>query len=93
MIKSFTDKETRRLWERGRSRKVPADLQRRALRRLAMLNAAASLEMLRAVPGNRLEKLSGDRAGQHSLRINDQYRGCFVWEGGNAYEVEVTDYH
>jgi toxin HigB-1 len=72
---------------------VPADLQRRALRKLAMLNAAASLEVLRVVPGNRLEKLSGDRAGQHSVRINDEYRVCFVWEGGNAYEVEVTDYH
>jgi toxin HigB-1 len=74
-------------------RKVPADLQRRALRRLAVLNAAASLGVLRAVPGNRLEKLSGDRAGQHSVRINEQYRVCFVWESGDAYEVEVTDYH
>ena len=72
---------------------VPADLQRRALRKLAMLNAAASLEVLRVVPGNRLEKLSGDREGQHSVRINEQYRVCFVWESGDAYEVEVTDYH
>jgi toxin HigB-1 len=92
MIKSFADKETRKLWERGRSRKVPGDLQRRALRKLAMLNAAASLEVLRAVPGNMLEKLSGNRAGQHSARINEQYRVCFVWESGDAYEVEVTDY-
>ncbi len=72
---------------------MPADLQRRALRKLAMLNAAPSLEVLRAVPGNRLEKLSGDQAGQHSVRINEQYRVCFVWESGDAYEVEVTDYH
>ncbi len=93
MIKSFADRETRRLWERGRSRKIPVDLHRRALRKLAMLNAAASLDVLRAVPGNRLEKLSGDRAGQQSIRINDQYRVCFVWEGGDAYQVEITDYH
>jgi len=93
VIKSFADRETRRLWERGRSRKIPADLHRRALRKLAMLNAAASLDVLRVVPGNRLEKLSGDRAGQQSIRINDQYRVCFVWEGGDAYQVEITDYH
>jgi len=93
VIKSFADRETRRLWERGRSRKIPVDLHRRALRKLAMLNAAASLDVLRAVPGNRLEKLSGDRAGQQSIRINDQYRVCFVWEGGDAYEVEIVDYH
>ena len=72
---------------------VPADLQRRALRKLAMLNAAASLEVLRVVPGNRLEKLSGDREGQHSVRINEQYRVCFVWDSDDACEVEVTDYH
>jgi proteic killer suppression protein len=85
MIRDFADRETRRLWERGRSRKIPADLHRRALRKLAMLNAATSLDVLRAVPGNRLEKLSGDRAGQHSIRINNQYQVCFVWEGGEAY--------
>lgn len=93
MIRSFADKETQRLWERGRSRKIPSDLHRRALRKLALLNASGSLDVLRAVPGNRLEKLSGDRAGQHSIRINDQYRVCFVWESDDAYEVEVTDYH
>ncbi len=93
MIRSFADKETRKLWERGRSRKMPPDLHRRALRKLALLNAAGSLDVLRVVPGNRLEMLSGDRAGQHSIRINDQYRVCFVWEGGDAYHVEVTDYH
>ena len=93
MIKGFSDRETRRLWERGRSRKIPVDLHRRALRKLAVLDAAGSLDVLRAVPGNRLEKLSGDRAGQHSIRVSDQYRVCFVWEGGDAYEVEVTDYH
>lgn len=93
MIRSFADKETRKLWERGRSRKMPPDLHRRALRKLALLNAAGSLDVLRVVPGNRLEMLSGDRAGQHSIRINDQYRVCFVWKGGDAYHVEVTDYH
>ncbi len=93
MIRSFADKETRKVWERGRSRKMPPDLHRRALRKLALLNAVGSLDVLRAVPGNRLEMLSGDRAGQHSIRINDQYRVCFVWEGGDAYQVEVTDYH
>lgn len=93
MIKGFADRETQRLWERGRSRKIPADLHRRALRKLAMLNAATSLDVLRAVPGNRPEKLSGDRAGQHSVMINDQYRVCFVWEGGDAYQVEIADYH
>lgn len=92
MIKGFADKETRKLWERGRSRKMPPDLHRRALRKLALLNAAGSLDVLRVLPGNRLEVLSGDRAGQHSIRINDQYRVCFVWEGGDAYQVEVTDY-
>ena len=65
----------------------------RALRKLALLNAAGSLDVLRVVPGNRLEMLSGDRAGQHSIRINEQYRVCFVWKGGDAYHVEVTDYH
>ncbi len=93
MIKGFADKETRKLWERGRSRTMPPDLHRRALRKLALLNAAGSLDVLRVVPGNRLETLSGDRAGQHSIRINDQYRVCFVWEGGDAYHVEVTGYH
>ncbi len=93
MIRSFADKETRKLWERGRSRKIPPDLHRRTLRKLALLNAAGSLDVLRVVPGNRLETLSGDRAGQHSIRINDQYRVCFVWEDDDAYRVEVTDYH
>jgi len=93
VIKSFADREPRRLWERGRSRKIPVDLHRRALRKLEMLNAAASLDVLRAVPGNHLEKLSGDRVGQQSIRINDQYRVCFVWEGGDAYQVEIADYH
>lgn len=71
----------------------PADVQRSAARKLAILNAATSLQDLRAVPGNRLEKLVGDREGQHSIRINDQWRVCFVWKDGHAHDVEVVDYH
>lgn len=92
MIKSFADKETEKLWNRKRSR-IPADLQKRALKKLTVLNAATSLEVLGAVPGNHLEPLRGDRKGQHSVKINDQYRVCFVWDAVNAYEVEVVDYH
>ena len=95
MIRGFRDKETRRIWERGRSRAVPANLQRKALRKLTELNNAEELDDLRVPPGNRLEKLSGDREGQHSIRINDRYRVCFVWrsEAGDARDVEVVDYH
>jgi len=95
VIRGFRDKETRRIWERGRSRAVPANLQRKALRKLTELNNAEELDDLRVPPGNRLEKLSGDREGQHSIRINDRYRVCFVWrsEAGDARDVEVVDYH
>lgn len=93
VIASFADSETERLFGRNRVRRLPADLQRRALRKLVMLNAATSLNDLRTPPGNRLEVLSGDRKGQHSIRINDQFRICFRWDGLNAHDVEVVDYH
>lgn len=81
------------LWETGRSRRIPVNLRRVALRKLMILNAALELENLRVPPNNRLEELTKDRKGQHSIRINDQYRVCFVWNAGNAYVAEVTDYH
>ncbi len=93
MIKGFADKETRKVWERKRSKVVPPDLQRKALQELSQIHFAEDLNDLRVPPGNRLEKLSGGRAGQHSIRINQQYRVAFVWEDGDAYEVEIVDYH
>ena len=93
VIKDFADKETERLWERRHSKAIPADLHRRALKKLTQIHLAGDLYDLRVPPGNRLEQLGGDRKGQHSVRINDQFRVCFVWEDGDAYEVEVTDYH
>jgi len=93
MIASFCDKETETLWQSGRCRRIPADLQRRAFKKLAILNAAVTLDNLKVPPGNRLEALRGSRAGQHSIRVNDQYRVCFVWRDGSAFEVEIVDYH
>jgi toxin HigB-1 len=93
MIASFRDKETERLWQSGRSRRLPADLQRRAFKKLAILNAAVTLDNLKVLPGNQLEALRGNRAGQHSIPVNDQYRVCFVWRDGNAFEAELVDYH
>jgi len=93
MIKTYADKETKALFEKRTARKVPADIQRVALRKLLQLNAAVELEFLRIPPGNHLEALKGDRIGQHSIRINDQWRICFVWRDSDAYEVEITDYH
>jgi proteic killer suppression protein len=93
MIVGFRDKDTEGLWQRGRSRRLPADLERRAFRKLAILNAAVTLDNLKVPPGNHLEALGGNRAGQHSIRVNDQYRVCFVWRNGNAFEVEIVDYH
>jgi proteic killer suppression protein len=93
MILSFRDKETEQLWQSGRNRRLPADLQRRAFKKLAILNAAVALENLKVPPGNQLEALRGNRAGQHSVRVNEQYRVCFVWRNGNAFEVEIVDYH
>ena len=93
MILGFRDGETRRVFEGERSRRLPPNIQRVAQRKLRMLNRANRLVALTSPPGNRLESLSGNRAGQHSIRINDQWRICFEWSEGNAYEVEITDYH
>jgi len=93
MIKGFRSKETEKLFFRQTSSRFSADVQRRALRKLLLLDAAERLEDLRIPPGNRLEKLSGNREGQHSIRINDQWRICFHWSDGNVYEVEIVDYH
>lgn len=93
MIRSFRDADTRSVAERRRVRKLPEDIQRRAQSKLMLLNNATTLEDLRIPPGNRLKALSGDRIGQHSIRINDKWRVCFVWDGGNAEEVEIVDYH
>jgi proteic killer suppression protein len=93
MIASFRDEDTEVLWRSGRSRRLPADLERRAFKKLAILNAAVTLDNLKVPPGNRLEALRGKRAGQHSIRVNDQFRVCFVWHDGNAFEVEIVDYH
>ncbi|MGA2353071.1 MAG: type II toxin-antitoxin system RelE/ParE family toxin [Terriglobales bacterium] len=93
MIVGFRDKETERLWRSGKSRRLPAGLQLRAFKKLAILNAAVALDNLKVPPGNQLESLRGDRVGRHSIRVNDQYRVCFVWRDGNAFEVEIVDYH
>ena len=94
MIKSFADEETRRFWETSKSAKrPPANLRNVAKRKLLMLDGSAKLEDLRIPPGNQLHSLAGDRAGQHAIRINDQFRICFFWREGDAYDVEITDYH
>lgn len=91
-IQSFRSEETRRLFTSGRSRRF-ANIQTTAERRLALLDAAATLDFLRSPPGNRLEKLTGNRKGQHSIRINDQWRICFVWTDEGPVDVEIVDYH
>ena len=93
MIKSLRDRETAKIFSRERSTRLPADIQQVAYRKLRMLNNAQGLADLRIPPGNRLEKLSGDREGQYSIRINDRWRICFDWRQGDAYLVEVVDYH
>ncbi len=93
MIKSFQGKETEKIWQGQRSRRLPQDIQQIARRKLRMLNNARSLEDLRIRPANRLERLRGDRAGQYSIRINEQWRVCFVWHRGDALDVEIVDYH
>ena len=93
MIVSFNCKETEGIWQGVRSRKFPADIQQRALRKLRQLDASREIDDLRNPPGNRLETLKGDRKGQMSIRINDQWRLCFRWENGDAHDVEITDYH
>ncbi len=93
MIRSFKNNDTEKVWNRERVPAFGPELQRAAQKRLRLLNAASELNSLRVPPGNRLEKLTGDRAGQHSIRINGQYRICFVWADNGADDVEITDYH
>lgn len=93
MIANFADKETERIWFGHRSRKLPSEIQKRAIAKLALLNRAKNLDDLRSPPSNRLHALSGDRAGQHSLSISMQWRICFVWKDGDAHGVEIVDYH
>jgi proteic killer suppression protein len=93
VIKNFRGKETGKIWAGQRSRRLPQDIQQLARRKLRMLNNARSLEDLRIPPANRLERLKGDRAGQYSIRINGQWRICFLWNRGDAFDVEIVDYH
>ena len=93
MIKTFRDKETEKIFNRLVSRKLPPTIQHLARRKLVILDAATELNALRVPPGNRLEALRGDRKGQHNIRINDQWRICFRWKSGDAYNVEIADYH
>jgi len=93
VLHSFADRDTERLFRREPVRRFPAELQRLMLRKLGLVDAAEQLVDLRIPPGNRLEKLKGDRAGQHSIRVNDQWRVCFRWKDGNAFDVEIVDYH
>jgi len=92
VIKSFRCRETERIYRGRFSRKLPRDIQKLAARKLEMIAAAGQLKSLRIPPSNRLEKLKGNRAGQHSIRINDQWRICFRWKGGDAFDVEIVDY-
>lgn len=93
MIKSFRSKEAEKVFHRNFSHKLPQDIQKTAYRRLAYLHSAKELKDLLLPPSNRLEKLYGNRLGQYSIRINDQWRICFKWQDGDAYEVEIVDYH
>lgn len=93
MIRSLRDRETRKVWFGERSRRLPGEIQDAALRKLRLINAASRLEDLRIPPGNRLEALTGDRLGEHSIRINQQWRICFRWIDGEAEDVEICDYH
>ena len=93
MIQTFKGKETEKIFQRTFSKKLPQNIQGTAYRKLLMLDAAIDVDDLRIPPANRLEKLTGDRAGQYSIRINRQYRICFVWESGRAFDVEIVDYH
>ena len=93
MIKTFRNKETEKIFDRRFSRKLSQNIQHLARRKLVILDAATELNTLRVPPGNRLEALKGNRKGQHSIRINDQWRICFKWKAGDAYDVEIADYH
>ena len=93
MIKTFADKQTQQLYVIGKARRVPPDMAKRAARKLEQVNAATRVEDLKVPPGNRLHPLEGDRQGQHSIPVNEQWRICFKFEDGDAYEVEFCDYH
>ena len=93
MIRSFADKETERIWNGDLARRIPNQIQALARRKLRMLNAAQRLDDLRIPPANRLEGMKGKRTGQYSIRINDQWRICFLWNEGQCDEVEIVDYH
>lgn len=93
MIRTFSNSETERVWQGLKSRDYPSEIQKRAFDKLKMLNRAKTLDDLRNPTGNRLHALKDNRAGQHSISINMQWRICFVWKDGNAYDVEITDYH
>ncbi|THG32834.1 hypothetical protein E6C64_00165 [Naasia lichenicola] len=93
MIRSFADRDTERIWLRQRIAALSPELQRGANRKLLLLDAAENLQDLRIPPGNRLEQLKGDRSGQHSIRVNDQWRICFIWTEAGAENVELVDYH
>jgi toxin HigB-1 len=93
MIKTFASKETEKLFQREASRVLPQDIQRKARQKLEILDAVERLDDLKIPPGNRLEKLSGNREGQYSIRVNQQWRICFQWKDGDCYEVEIVDYH
>lgn len=93
MIKSFKCKETEKIWNEDFSKKLPHDIQKRALQKLRMINIAEALEDLKIPPNNHLEQLKGNRQGQYSIRINDQFRICFRWLDNKAFDVEIVDYH
>ena len=93
MIRSFKDDDVKLLWETGKSRRIPASIRKAALKKLLVLHWATNLADLAVPGGNRLEALAGDRKGRHSIRINDQYRLCFVWRETDAFQVEIVDYH
>lgn len=93
MITSFKDDATRRLWDGEKPKELPPSILKTAHRKLTQINSASVLDDLRVPPGNRLEPLKGDREGQHSIRINDQWRICFIWNNGNTDDVEIVDYH
>jgi proteic killer suppression protein len=93
VIRSFADADTELLWDTGKSRRILANLRSSALKKLMIVRRATQLQDLAVPPGNRLEALSGDRKGQHNVRINDQFRICFTWTDGDAYDVEIVDYH
>jgi len=93
MIKTFAGKETEKLFQREASHALPTEIQRKARQKLEILDAAEKLDDLKVPPGSRLEKLHGDREGQHSIRINQQWRICFRWKNGDCYDVKIVDYH